>query len=142
MSRPMRQWPPEDTAEHQAMMATLRRRGKLGKPDVTINDSSGECIEKHVDGSSKCQLPLPDGAKPSPLAAALQWGTPQRNADGSGTLKDLTGTYTVLRERLSDGTCRYLAFKGSAVLAPACSTGECAKAHCSADYERMGGDNG
>lgn len=77
---------------------------------------------------------LPHSARPAPL----EWLKPVKNEiTGTYAVKDLTGAYTVLAERRSGGEgWQYLAFHGSAVLAPSCATAECAKAHCIAHHER------
>lgn len=89
--------------------------------------------------SAEADRTVPAGirAGSSPASSALIWHSPTRNSDGSRHLKDATGAYTVLAERRSGGEgWQYLAFHGSAVLAPSCATAECAKAHCIAHHER------
>jgi hypothetical protein len=85
--------------------------------------------------SAQVQVTEPSG---SPRPAPLEWSAPVKDEIfGTWSIKDASGRYAVLKERRSgvEGW-QYLAFKGSAVLAPACSTAECAKAHCSADWEK------
>ncbi len=123
------------------MMALLKERTQnrsiaAGSPPVEASVMSGLASQQTVtaDGGSQ-QLPTTGAPfQPTRSAPPLEWQSPVKNPDGTGHLKDLTGTYTVLKERRSDGEgWQYLAFRGSTVLAPCCSTAECAKAHCEAD---------
>ena len=111
-------------------------REALSQPLGTSAPLNGSGVAQPVaeHGVDKSRLPGADSA----AVAALIWLAPVKDpTTGHYTVKDTLGRFTVVAERTSGGKgWQYLAFKGSAVLAPVCSTAECAKAHCQADMEK------
>lgn len=68
------------------------------------------------------------GHPPARKTAPLQWGSPQRWADGSGVLRTLCQQYSVVKER-SNEKWRYVAFHGPHALGASETLAE-AQAQC------------
>jgi hypothetical protein len=110
---------------------TMARLKELtgAKPNPQIDPMEKNQPVKPV--TQKAVVPVGFIAEPP----ALEWGKPLALADGSATIVSTGKTYSVLREANGAGGNRYLAFHGISVLAPACATAECAKAHCDTHYK-------
>ena len=139
---------PNRLHSHEDMMRVLKERtkrkvaadGPSPGPGVLDGQSPRDNQATPSAGGGVQQgLPLAPAPPCTPRPAPLEWLPPTKDEIlGTWSIKDASGRYTVLKERRSriEGW-QYLAFKGSAVLAPACASAECAKAHAQADWEKV-----
>jgi hypothetical protein len=134
--RPVRQVPVATEEEVQRMLQRLRTRGKIAdrmQVQAVLPLMPLDVEAEHRETSVREAL-----SQPPETSAPLAWCSPIKGDDGPWTVKDTTGLYTVLAERISEPKgWRYLAFRGSVVLGPPCANAECAKSHADADHRKV-----
>ncbi len=81
--------------------------------NAKLAQRTGKPVEG-VSGERGCGVPLapqPDGAKPSPTPAALEWAEPVRHGDGSGFQLSTNAVWSVVKERQIGGGWIYRLFR-------------------------------
>ena len=123
---------PDRLHSHEDMMRMLKERTTRKVP-IDAAPLAAEVLDGQsprytqatpsVGGGVSAQVCMAEPSA-SPRPAPLQWLPAVKSAEtGCYTIKDTLGAYTVAAERTSGGKgWQYLAFKGSAVLAPACAS--------------------
>lgn len=90
---------PEDLERSMAKLA------KRAAPKISVDSGSGESAGNQCATLARegCASQLPDGAKPSPTAAPLQWQKPVRTGSkGSAYILSECGRYSVTKDVLDD----------------------------------------